>query len=97
MTETTKQKLKKLFKNLVNDISYSNGGILFFFVRVFINIVIMYYFLGFLKSFLLFTFAKYGIFGDYTKPIITILWAFGMIFLIYSIPITSKEIKEIKR
>lgn len=82
MKQTTKEKFKKLLRNLFEDISYSNGGWLFFISRMFINCVILWIVMKFLVSWFTFIFFDIGITGVMVDSFNNILWCIGVLFIV---------------
>lgn len=76
------KKLKKLLINISGDISYWNGGWAYFIIRMGTNGIILYYVLHFLYKFFEFIFGSVGIVGQNVETVRTLLWAFGIVFLV---------------
>lgn len=73
----------KYINAIISDVSYNQGGLLFFFSRLIWNSMILYYMLNFLKAFFLFAFRTQGLISDKRLELIgTLLWAVGIMYMV---------------
>lgn len=97
LIKTQKNKLNKFMRNLANDISYANGGWIYFLGRMMINAIILFYVMAFVQNWWVFTFKSYGL-EEYTDTLKTLLWYIGLLYLIMKgfiiIPMSKEEVSR---
>ena len=103
ISKKSKEKFMRFVRNLVDDISYSNGGWLYFVIRMFTNLAILYFVMVFITSWADFAFSPLSSateFENKREVIHNVVWAIGILFLVlkgFAFTDYSWRIRKIKK